>query len=126
MAELTFTVPRDLWISSNDRMHHHEKARRTKALRLLGFTTAREQRPPHYQRVAVAAFIGYPTARKADPPNSWPTVKAITDGALVDAGTVPDDNSEHVTGWTFHRDPRKSDKGTYRIRLVLTDQEVPF
>ena len=126
MPELTITVPRSLWMSSNDRLHHMAAANRTRGLRTLGLAAARADLPHTFEQVHVAAFIAYPTARKADPPNAWPTVKALTDGALVDAGIVPDDNSEHVTGWTFHREARKADKGTYRVRLVLTDQAVPF
>lgn len=126
MAELTIAVPRNLWLSSNGREHRMKVQACTRDLRALGFAAARLHRLPKFERVHVAAFIAYPTARKADPPNAWPTVKALTDGALVDAGTVPDDNSEHVVAWSFHREARKSDKGTYRVRLVLTDQDTPF
>lgn len=125
MPELTITVPKDLWLSSNQRRDRRADIPRVRDLRTLGFATARMHRLPRFEQVHVCAFIQYPTARQADPPNAWPTLKAILDG-MTDAGVWDDDSSEHVVATEFRREVGKSDKGTYRVRLVLTGQDTPF
>lgn len=123
-AELTFTIPADLWLSANQRMHWAPKAKATRALRELGraqgFRVRTTDQPTH-----VAAFIGYPSNGKADPANSAPTVKALIDG-MVDAGVWPDDDSTYVIGPIYLRDPKTDTKGVHSVRLVLTPQTVPF
>lgn len=125
MTELTFTIPADLWLSANQRMHWAPKSKRTKTLRELGWIVAmgkidEPQGPTH-----VAAFIGYLRNGTADPANSAPTIKALIDG-MTDAGVWPDDDSTHVIGPTYLRDPKSPTPGHYTVRLVLTPQEVPW
>lgn len=121
---LVIDVPAALWLSANDRYHWAEKARRTKWLRQLGWATAHGS-GLRLGTTHVAAFIGYPTNRKADPANAGPTTKALIDG-LVDAGVWPDDDSTYVLGPTHLRDPKPDVVGVYRVRLVLTAQDVPW
>ena len=45
---------------------------------------------------------------------------------MTDAGVWPDDDSTHVIGSTFLRDPKSPTPGHYTVRLVLTPQEVPW
>lgn len=125
MPELTITVPRELWMSANQRPHWAVKAKCTKHLRLLANAEARAARLGTFSQVHITAFIGYPTATKADAENAAPSVKACIDG-LRDAGVIPDDNSEHVIGPDYRREVGKAPKGTHTIRLVLVDQEVRF
>ena len=66
-----------------------------------------------------------PPGRKAAPPSAGPRVKAILDG-LPAAGVWDDDESTHVGATRSRRDVGKSPAGTYRVRLVLTDQAIPF
>ena len=124
MTELTFTIPADLWLSANQRLHWAPKFKRTAALRNIGWAESITQRAGQHGTTHVAAFIGYPRNGKADPANAAPTIKALIDG-MVDAGVWPDDDSTHVIGPTYLRDPKSGD-GTYRVRLVLTEQEVPW
>ena len=122
MTTLTVDIPRDLWLSHNQRLHWAEKARRTRALRLLAYSKAGSvgrQGVSH-----VAAFIAYPRGGKADPANAA-VVKPLIDG-MVDAGVWTDDDSTHVIGPTYLRDPSTGVAGLYRVRLVLTPQEVPW
>jgi len=125
MSELIVAVDQSQWMSSNDREHRQVVRRKTAEVREMAGWVAKAARLPRFEAVHVCAFIQYPTARKADPPNAWPTVKAILDG-LTDAGVWDDDDSTHVVATEFRRDPAKSPAGTYRVRLVLTDQAVPF
>lgn len=123
-ATITLAIDPADWMSSNRRLHWAQRAKRTKTIRHLAFVTARAARVPRHGPTSVAAFIGYPTNAKADPANANPVVKAAIDG-LTDAHVWPDDDSEHVVSTSFARDPKTTD-GTYSVRLVLTDQEVPF
>lgn len=114
---LVVDVPRDWWLSSNQRRHRMAVADRTKWIRQKAKIAAR--RLPKLGSVTLArAWIGYPSARAADPPNAWPTVKAIIDG-LVDAGVLDDDNSHHVPEHSFRRHPDKSPANTYRVTVEL-------
>lgn len=122
---LTFTIPKAAWISANDRLHWAVQSERTRYLRQLGAFTAKAKRVPTFDVTHVAAFIGYLTGGRADPQNSAPTIKALIDG-MVDAGVWPDDDSTHVIGPTYLRDPKSPTPGHYTVRLVLTPQEIPW
>lgn len=123
MTTIAIDVPKSLWLSLNDRTHWAEKARRTRALRCLGYShggSVGRQGISH-----VAAFIAYPRNGKADPSNAASTVKALVDG-LVDAGVFADDDSTQLIGPTYLRDPSTGQPGLYRVRLVITSQEIPW
>ena len=126
MSELLLTIPDAWWLTSNGRYGHHMAvATRTKALRQYAAIQARNARLAVPPQVHIGIFVGYPTARKADPPNAWPTAKACIDG-IVDSGALVDDNSEVVYAHTFARDAKKAPKGHHTLRLILTDQALPF
>lgn len=127
-TELTFTIPRDLWLSANQRMHWAPKAHRVKSLRSLGWaeTVAAGMRHANLGPTHVAAYIGYPKGvGRADPSNSAPTVKVLVDG-MTDAGVWPDDDHTHVIGPTYLRDKSSGKPGVHTVRLVMTPQEVPW
>ena len=96
MTDLTLTIPDAWWMTSNQRLHWADKAKRTFAVRHMAAMLARARRIPRYEVVHVTAFIQYPTGGRADPGNASPTVKAAIDG-LVDAGIVADDTSAYMT-----------------------------
>lgn len=121
-TQITFTIPRSLWLTANGRYHWADKARRTRTLRQVAKAEARNHDP--MGTVHVAAFIGYLTEGRADPANCG-VVKPLLDG-LVDGGLLADDDSTHVIGPTFLRDPKSPTPGHYTVRLVLTSQEVPW
>lgn len=129
MTELTFTIPKDLWLSANQRLHWAPRAKATRALREMAHFAVKVRSdmlgrgtlgPAH-----VAAFIGYPRGGRVDPSNAAPTVKALIDG-MTDAGVWPDDDHIHVIGPTYLRDKASGQAGVHTVRLVLTPQEVPF
>lgn len=123
---LTIDIPADQWQSSNQRLHHMERARRTKHVRTLAGILGRKHLTPEPGPVHVMAFIGSPTNRKADVGNSYPTVKACVDGALTDAGILPDDSDAYLVGPDMRRDPPTKTRGLYRVRLVITPQTHDF
>lgn len=118
------SIPTELWLSANQRLHWAPKAKRTRALRAKGFVAARTNGLRDIGTAHIAAFIGYPRNAKADPSNAAPTVKALIDG-MVDAGVWPDDDHVHVIGPTYLRGP-KCETGEHMVRFVITPQEVPW
>lgn len=123
IASLTFTIPPAIWLSANARLHWAPAAKRTRELRLMGKAGGVDL-GWKFEVCHVAAFIGYPTNRKADPANAAPTVKALIDG-MTDAGVWDDDDSTHVLGPTYLRDPKTAD-GNYSVRFVMTAQDIPW
>lgn len=124
---VTFDIPADLWLSANGRLHWAAKAKRVKMLRSLGWAKACAAGLRHANLgcTHVAAYIGYPRAGRADPSNAADTIKPLIDG-MTDAGVWADDDHLHVLGPTFLRDKPSGTKGVHTVRLVLTDQEIPF
>ena len=125
MTTLTFTIPADMWLSLNDRPHWAVKAKRTAWLRAEGKRAAVDGGIPEQTTTHVAAWIGYTRNGTADPMNAALTVKALIDG-MTDAGVWLDDDSTHVIGPTYLRDPKSTTPGHYTVRLVLTSQAVPW
>lgn len=116
--ELTIDIPAAMWQSSNQRLHHMERARRTRHVRTLAGWTAR-QLEPVTGPVHVMAHVSAPKKSRADVGNTYPTVKAVIDGC-TDAGIWPDDNDDHLTGPDMRRGQPTGLPGTYRVRLVIT------
>lgn len=123
---LTIDIPADHWQSSNQRLHHMERARRTRHVRTLAAMLGRRHLTIETGPIHVMAFIASPKASRADVGNSYPTVKACVDGALTDAGIIPDDSDKHLIGPDMRRDAPTKVKGLYRVRLVITPQTHDF
>lgn len=125
MAELLLTIPDAWWLTSNQRLPKEAIWPRTKAIRKYAAIAARNAGLTLPPQVHIWIVVGYPTRVRADPPNAWPTAKAAIDG-IVDSGTLAEDNSEIVYAHSFARDPKKCERGTHTLRLVFTDQALPW
>jgi crossover junction endodeoxyribonuclease RusA len=96
--ELTIPAPCD-WLNSNQRLHRMVSAKRTASWR----AAARYAAATHYGwapfdvPVSIVCTVHKTRAGRWDAGNLYPTAKAIVDG-LVDAGVIPDDSNEWVTG----------------------------
>ena len=117
--EVSFTVSRANWLSSNQRLHWRAIAPRTQAIRI----TAKQQAVKVYRgeplgKVQIVAEISYPTNAKCDPANAYPSVKAAVDG-LRDAGWITDDDAKHVIGPDMRLGKKTGVKGLYLIRLIV-------
>ena len=125
--EITVTLPAGLWWTSNDlRGSHHRWDSKAKAVRLLGQMAALEANVKLEPPVALHVFVGYPTNVRADVPNVAGTVcKHAIDG-VVDAGMLPDDNSDIIVATTYSREVKKSAPKTHTLRFVFTEQGVAF
>jgi crossover junction endodeoxyribonuclease RusA len=90
--------PKTVLLTSNERLAVHPRAARIKALRHTGWAMARYYKLPRLERAHVI-YVLHPntTTRRRDPGNWAPSAKAVIDG-FVDAGLLPDDNSERLLG----------------------------
>jgi crossover junction endodeoxyribonuclease RusA len=105
-------------LNDNQRLNKWRKAEYIDLIRKASGFAARAAKVPALQRIHVFYVVHpKPGIRRRDPGNWSPTAKAAIDG-LVDAGVVPDDNSERVLGG----DPRIGSvvKGS-QFALWITD-----
>lgn len=119
--EIDFLIDDRSWLSANRRYHWADRAKRVRALRRLGYATARSLGIPELGTTVVVSHIGYPRAGRADPSNAAPSVKALIDG-ICDAGVWPDDDSEHVIDGGYRRGPHTGQRGIHQITLTLTPE----
>lgn len=123
MEPQTFVVdvPDNLWMTSNSRLHHMAKGRRTRALREMAGWMARARRLKVASPVHLVVSVGFRGSR-ADPTNVEPTVKALVDG-MTDAGVWEDDSSDHIARTSFERGPNSKKPGHRRITMILEPVE---
>ena len=95
MLLVTVPAPCD-WINSNQRLHRMVKAKRTATWRAAAKDAAADA-GSFDGPVRIIATVHKTRGGRWDAGNLYPTAKAIVDG-LVDAGVIPDDSNEWVTG----------------------------
>lgn len=118
-TNLCIKVGNPLWMTSNHRLHHMERANRAKRLRILARARGLQLRVKLQEPVHIKATVHTPTDTRFDPPNAWPTIKPIIDG-LVDAGVLEDDSSTQVPEITFARGAKTGRAGVYIVELEFT------
>ena len=125
--ELTIDIPPDEWLTANGRYHWRVKAKRTAALRHRAHMLARQANLTPRRRVFVTAHVSGRVSNRLDPANVQPTLKALIDGIVTDYGLLPDDDDDHLIGPLAMRGPKRDlPAGWHSIRLVFTDQTVPW
>lgn len=123
---LTIDVPVNEWVTSNDRLHWREKARRVAAIRRRSAVLARQQLTPIDGPVMVVCRTRYRAGRGLDADAAAPTLKAAIDG-MTDAGIWADDDADHV-GAICYLPSRKDDlpNGWHALDIIITTQLIPF
>lgn len=103
-------------LNANQRPHHQQRARLTRAIRHEALVASLAARVPELGEVFVLGYVHPKSRRRFDPANLYPSFKPFIDGALVDAGVVPDDDAVHLSG--PHMLPARRVKGG-QLRLVV-------
>lgn len=87
------------WLNSNQRLHRMVSAARIRSWRFTARDAAMadDHWAPFQRPVHIVCTIHKTRTGRWDAGNLYPTAKAIVDG-LVDAGVIPDDSNEWVTG----------------------------
>ncbi len=129
-TELTFTIPKKFWLTSNRQVPNHGFRRSivTGIHDLVTRKLAEVDPEPIAGPVHAHWTIRYPKGvrkDKGDAANSHPTTKAALD-ACVTYGLLEDDGPQHVVAETFRRGPNLVEQGLHEVELVLTPQEVPW
>ena len=107
------------FINANDRLHHHAKAKLTRAWRdqAHDHSAYHADHRVRYDRAHITVAIRFPTNHRRDVGNYYPTAKAIVDG-LVDAQLLPDDNDTHIIGPDLRRE---RPNGTPRVTVTIEE-----
>lgn len=122
MSTTLVLEPPCAFINANDRLHHHAKAKLTRAWREVAAATVNSGwHPDHYYRVHITVAIRWPDNIRRDPGNWYPTAKAIVDG-LVDAELIHDDSDTYVVGPDLRRE---RPNGPARVTVTITPLETP-
>ncbi|MET9318783.1 hypothetical protein ABZX75_01075 [Streptomyces sp. NPDC003038] len=82
-------------LNANDRLHHHQRAQKTRALRQAARFASRSL--PQLHRVHVIGVLHPKDRRRRDAANWYPTFKALLDG-MVDQGVLQDDDHTRLVG----------------------------
>lgn len=77
-------ISRDVLLTSNQRIHHMQKARQTKRIREMACVMARSVRPAPMQAATCEVEVTWPDNRQRDCLNLEPTIKACLDGIIGD------------------------------------------
>lgn len=119
MTTLELVPPCD-FINANGRLHHHAKAKLTKTWRQAAESAvdALGTHRPIYQAAHIVISYRFPTNHRREVSNLQLTSKAIVDG-LVDAGVIPDDSDEYVTG---PDNRRIRPNGTPLVVVTITEE----
>lgn len=114
------------WWTANHRLHHMDRARRAKAVRLSSMWVA-SQHLRRFDRANVLVTVRMPTRRRFDPDNAAPVAKAAIDG-IVDAGILPDDDAHHRPATTYRLGEPTGVKGVHILEFLLSDitEEIPL
>lgn len=111
-------------LNANQRLHHMERARRTKTWRDAAHLHARAAKLPAVtSRVHITVTVAFPDNRHRDIGNWYPTGKAIVDG-LRDAAVLEDDDDTRITGPDLRRGERTTSPVPV-VTVTLTPVEAP-
>ena len=133
---LTFTIPANLWLTSNRQIANRGYRQRIVGdlQQIAGAAVCVKQHErggrfdPITGPVAAHWTVRYPKGvrlDKGEAANAQPTTKALLDG-LVKVGLIEDDGPAWIVSETFARGANLDRPHDHEIRLVLTEQEVPW
>lgn len=125
--EIRFHIPKNEWMTSNQRDHKNVRNQKVKALRTRAEMLVKSliqrgglTKPEGRVRFTVTAI--YRSGVGLDDDNCQPSFKAIRDG-MVRAGLIEDDNAEHVESTTYTasvKDPRLK-VGEHALRVEIEE-----
>lgn len=109
-TQILLDVPRAWLLTSNQRLHWREKARRAANLRALAGVRCGHGKAVFLDRVHCTVEVSWPDARRRDAHNLMPTIKHCVDG-YVDSGLLQDDSDRYLVGPDLRVTDRRCAKG---------------
>jgi ferritin-like metal-binding protein YciE len=124
-AVIQLAISRDNLLTSNQRLHHMAKARKTRAIREMARVMAYHERPAKMQAATCVVEVKWSKLKRArDAHNVQPTAKAAIDGIVGDYGLLPSDSDEHLRKVSFSASAETHDHEGIACFLTLTFTEV--
>lgn len=100
-ATISLALSKDTLLSSNQRLNHFDKARRTRKIRGMALVLARHERPAKMQAATLEVVVAWPKLKRVrDAHNIQPSLKAAVDGCM-DYGLLPGDDDRYLKSVTF-------------------------
>lgn len=101
-ATVGIVLTKDNILSSNQRLNHFDKARRTRAIREMALVWSRYERPAKMQAATLEVVVSWPPLKRTrDAHNLQPSAKAAIDGVVGDYGLLPGDDDRYLKAVTF-------------------------
>ena len=120
-AVIMLAISRDVVLTSNQRLHHMAKARKTRVIRDMACVMARYERPAKMQAATCEVEVKWPALKRTrDAHNLQPTVKAALDGIIGDYGLLPSDSDQHLKAVTFTASDERTTLPGIAALLTLT------
>lgn len=124
-AVISIAISRDVLLTSNDRWHWAEKARRTKVIREMAHIMAVHERPGKMRAATCEVQVKWSGLKRTrDAHNTQPSAKAAIDGIVGDYGLLPSDSDAHLKGLTFTTDDETHSTPGVACYMTLTFTEV--
>lgn len=95
---MVIILPRAAALTANQRPNWRKKAALTRDLRTRGRHAWNTSGLAAMDRAHLVVTLAWHDARRRDAGNWSPTVKALIDGMVTDAGALPDDDNAHLIG----------------------------
>lgn len=124
-AVINLALSKDTLLTSNQRLNHWDKARRTRAIRDMALVWARHLHPAKMQAATLEVVVAYgPLKRIRDAHNVQPSAKAAIDGVVGDYGLLPGDDDRYLKAVTFTAADEPTTLPGVAAYLTLTFTEV--
>jgi len=119
-AVIGLAIQRDVLLTSNQRLHWADKARRTRVIRDMACVMALHHRPEKMRAATCDVEVRWPDERQRDAHNLQPTVKAAIDGIVGDYGLLPSDSDRYLKAVTFTASEHRTTLPGVAAYLTLT------
>ena len=101
-ATVTIALTKANILTSNQRLNHWDKARRTRAIRDMAHVWARHHKLLRMQAATLHVVVAWPPLKRIrDAHNIQPSVKAAIDGICGDYGLLSGDDDRYLKAVTF-------------------------
>lgn len=116
----SFELPQALILNVNQRLHWAPKAQITRDLRAIGALKGRSSGVVLKRPCILRIVFGWPDNHARDDDNYLPTIKALVDGLVTDAGLLPDDSRHWITERRYRSDITR--RGCVEIGLTFEEE----
>jgi len=118
-AEITLAISRDNLLTSNQRLHWADKARKTRVIRDMAWVMCMHPKRQHLSAATCDVVVTWSDKRRRDAESIVPTAKAAIDGC-VDAGLLTDDSDRYLKKVSYSNADKTHDTPGVACYIQLT------